>query len=230
MLGELISEGSATTKLLLHLNGNSTDSSGNSNNGTDTAITYSQANGKFGQGAGFNGTNSRIMISNGLGINNGACTISMWAKLNAEITSGSWFFVNCENGSPYYVGNTIYYNYNSGTRTITFDRTRWGVVANTTGGSLTMGTSAWYHIVYSYDGANLSGYVNGSRIGTPVAASGNGNNNNITETNLGASNYNGTISSFINANIDEVIISNTAWSAAKIAKYYAFSKARWATI
>jgi hypothetical protein len=60
-LGEFIP--SSNTKLLLHLNGSSADSSGLGNNGTDTAITYSQANGRFGQGAGFNGSSSRIAIA-----------------------------------------------------------------------------------------------------------------------------------------------------------------------
>lgn len=45
---------------LWQLNGNSTDTSGAGLNGTDTTITYSQANGKIGQGAGFNGTSSYI--------------------------------------------------------------------------------------------------------------------------------------------------------------------------
>jgi len=43
------------------LNGNSNDASGNGNNGTDTNITYSQANGVLNGGAGFaSDFNSRI--------------------------------------------------------------------------------------------------------------------------------------------------------------------------
>ena len=45
------------------LDGNSNDSVG-TNNGTDTAITYSVANGKINQGAGYNGSTSKITISN----------------------------------------------------------------------------------------------------------------------------------------------------------------------
>lgn len=61
-LGEYLPN--SNTKLLLHLNGSSADSSGNNNNGTDTSITYSQANGKFGQGAGFDSTSDKILIAN----------------------------------------------------------------------------------------------------------------------------------------------------------------------
>ena len=63
-LGEYNGAGSGTTKLLAHLNGNSNDSSGNANNGSDTNITYSLANGKLGQGAGFNGSSSLIDYGN----------------------------------------------------------------------------------------------------------------------------------------------------------------------
>ncbi len=43
------------------MEGNSNDSKG-SNNGTDSNITYSNANGRFGQGAAFNGTTSSILL------------------------------------------------------------------------------------------------------------------------------------------------------------------------
>lgn len=55
--------------LLYHLNGNSNDASGNGRNGTDANISYSLANGKFGQGAGFNGSSSKITIGNSGDVN-----------------------------------------------------------------------------------------------------------------------------------------------------------------
>lgn len=47
---------------LYHLNGNSIDYSGNGQNGADTNISYAAAYGKFGQGAAFNGSSSKINI------------------------------------------------------------------------------------------------------------------------------------------------------------------------
>jgi len=83
-LGEYTGAGSGTTKLLLHLNGNNTDTSGNSNSSTDTAITYSQANGKFGQGAGFNGSSSIILITDNAALQGtGSHTIGLWVKFTA---------------------------------------------------------------------------------------------------------------------------------------------------
>ena len=91
--GRTVGEGWPQAGLVLgmHLNGNSTDYSGNNNHGTDTAITYSTANGKFGQGAGFNGSSSKIVVPNasinGLKIT-GAQTWCAWVQLGADTASG----------------------------------------------------------------------------------------------------------------------------------------------
>ena len=59
--------------------GNSIDSK-SANNGLDTAITYSPANGKFGQGASFNGSNSRIITASATLTN--SITWSLWIRPN----------------------------------------------------------------------------------------------------------------------------------------------------
>ena len=56
---EYLGAGPTITRALYHLNGNATDSSGNARNGTGTAITYSLANGRLDQGAGFNNSTSQ---------------------------------------------------------------------------------------------------------------------------------------------------------------------------
>ena len=62
------------------LDGNSNDAAG-SNNGTDTDITYSSGNGKIGQGAGFNGTTSKIVGQSTIILPVNA-TIACWFKVN----------------------------------------------------------------------------------------------------------------------------------------------------
>jgi len=69
------------------LDGNSNDSVG-SNNGADTSVTYSTANGKIGQGAGFNGTSSQIQISGLLG-SLPTITISVWANITSKGLNGA---------------------------------------------------------------------------------------------------------------------------------------------
>ena len=82
------------------LDGNSTDSVG-SNNGTDTNITYSAGNGKIVQGAGFNGTTSKIVGSTITVPTN--ATISCWFK-TSQTPSGNYpeiFGFSHLNESPY---------------------------------------------------------------------------------------------------------------------------------
>lgn len=63
--------------------GNSNDSSGEGNNGTDTNITYGTAYGKYGQGALFNGTTSKIVVADATELQNifaSGGSIGAWVK------------------------------------------------------------------------------------------------------------------------------------------------------
>jgi hypothetical protein len=79
-----------TTPLFVHpnlfsyyrLEGNSNDSKG-ANNGIDSNITYSTGNGKFNQGAGFNGSSSKIQISQMIS-GTGDFTINTWLNSSAS--------------------------------------------------------------------------------------------------------------------------------------------------
>ena len=82
--------------------GNATASKG-SHNGTATSITFSSGNGKFGQGAGFNGSSSKINVGN-LYSGGNDFTINCWIKtsttgvrqtINAQgaaVTNNGMFF------------------------------------------------------------------------------------------------------------------------------------------
>jgi len=66
---------------LWHLDGNSNDSTANGGNGTDTSISYSSVNGYFNQGAGLNGSTSKISINNNAILTPAnAITIGFWMK------------------------------------------------------------------------------------------------------------------------------------------------------
>ena len=78
--GEYLGAGSGTTKLLLHLNGNSTDSSGNGNNGTVNGATSTNS-GKFGGAYNFDGSNDYITLPSFSWID-GPFTFSAWIKRN----------------------------------------------------------------------------------------------------------------------------------------------------
>lgn len=90
-LGELRPGQYGTTAGLWHLNGSSTDSSGNGNNGSDTNITYSQANGKFGQGASIP-SNGRIALPAGF-LLSGACSVGFWIR-PSNYTGSAYVFTS----------------------------------------------------------------------------------------------------------------------------------------
>ena len=213
-LGEYNGAGSGTTKLLLHLNGSSADSSGNNNNGTDTAITYSQANGKFGQGAGFNGSTSKVVFGSTI-IPIGARTISFFVQSSntgdqSLVTNGR--LGTSENYDHTRINPTTGYfkyeiQYNGGTN-----------VSAT--GTTNIRDGVRHHCVGTYDGSVIKVYVDGVLQNTSSSFTDSGARTQNLQIGIDPINsYNK-----LNGSIDEVIIENTAWSAEKIKKYYAFTK------
>ena len=195
------------------LEGNSNDLKG-SNNGTDTAITYSVANGKIGQGAGFNGTTSQIALPN-LGISGGSArTISCWASTtnvsalqtlygsgtqtteaacNLYIGQAAGNIYQSFNGNDYYTGNVLSIN-------------------------------TFYHIVLVYDGGILSTstvhiYLNGTAQTLTKVGGGTGAANTTSSTSgIG---YDATVAGRILTGAeDEVAIWSRALSATEVSQLY----------
>ena len=225
-LGEYIPN--SNTKLLLHLNGSSADSSGNNNNGTDTSITYSQANGKFGQGAGFNATTDKILIANESQFDferTTAFTISCWVKLN---TSGvTRFIVAKQVASGNFNGFGLWVNSVNG---MTFS------LVNTPSNLIDVyspftTTGEWVNITVTYSGnSDVSGlkiYKNASIM--PLTVTKNTLTSSIlNDVQLEIGNRNGTFN--FDGAMDEVIVELGAWSSEKVKKYVAFTKGRFGII
>lgn len=196
------------------------DSSGNSRTLTNlNTVTF--ASGRFNNCADFGtaNTNKALYVFHDLGVTGGNITISLWVKMRTEIASGEQCFVVQEDAGTF-VRNNIRYQYNAGTRRLVFGRVKTNVGDQNTTYNLTMGTSNWYNIVYTYDGANIRGYVNGALVTSPAAASGNGSINGRDITAIGSDDTGIALTSFASAYIDEVIIENVAWSDSKIWSYY----------
>ena len=220
--GEYLGAGSGTTKLLLHLNGNSTDSSGNANNGTDTAVTYGLAYGKFGQGASFsNASGSEIAKSTPTGIPTGstARTISLWMNPSALPTTGQQFGI-ISYGSA---ATRQLFEFGYDFATTPSDGFRIATYADDLQSSTVPSTGIWYNIIITYDGnVTLKLYIN-SVLDTTKTLGGTLNTGNTT-IYVGRSilatgrSYSGSL--------DEVIIENRAWSATDVQKYYTYAKGR----
>lgn len=128
---------------------NSTDSVW-SNNGTDTGITYASGNGKISQGAGFNGTTSRIQMPTNTFLNwQNTLTLNTWITFNDHLTGAlRWVFWNQWN----YVGgfNSQYISTNGVDQTVAFattGTTPWVTPINIW--SIT--TGQWYMLTHTFD-------------------------------------------------------------------------------
>ena len=164
---------------------------------TNTGTTPFNA-AKINNGADFGTANSTKKLTNAYQYTTagGSFSISLWVKLSTEIGANSYQFagVGVDNASPY-TNFAIIYNYNSGTRRLAFNRQKQNVANDSAFYTITLGTTNWYHLVFTYDGSNVRGYVNGVLQAGPTASSGDGTSGGGTTLFIGApsnSYYDGT--------------------------------------
>ncbi len=223
MLGEYIGAGSGTTKLLLHLNGNSTDSSGNGNNGTDTAITY--VDGKFGKCASFNGSSSYISIPNSSSLNlTNSFTFNLW--FNKQDTSSKHMLIKWGAGTaPQKNQYHLWVNYSGNLSLFVRQSNSADVeIADTS----PVPTNSYNLVTFTGDGSNLRIYVNGNLKNTVAWSSSFNVPVSPNPVGIGVKIEINTPSdtAYFNGSIDEVIIESRAWTASEIKKYYTFSLGR----
>lgn len=143
------------------LDGNSTDAH-DSNNGSDTDITYSAANGKIVQGAGFNSTSSVISLGTDSDFKiTGAFSWNCWIKASSFATNTHYLLSNSIYGN--------YYGYNLGVRSTDsklFAQLQSDSATQTTNAGTALNTGTWYMATLIYDGANTTIYLNGVSDGT----------------------------------------------------------------
>lgn len=195
-----------------------TDSKG-ANTLTNTgSVTFSE--GYFGNGANFGSANTAALlsVSSNLGITGGACSFSVWVKLLSEITSLNWAFVSQEDATSH-VRNEIRYLYNAGTQQLNFTRSRMNVAGDTLAYTLTLGTSLWRNLLFTYDGSTVTGYVNGVSVGT-IASSGNGATVGTSNFKIGASDNGTTTEAYASSLLDDVSVFSRALTAVECALVY----------
>lgn len=216
-----------TTAGLWHLNGNSTDSSGNNNhcNLPETAITFSQDNGKFGQGAGFNGTSSLMSINSNAGLSPVKFTVMAWIKTSAAGAYREIFESYYQNttiaGFEFRMDNANKLQLVSGNNTNQILGSGYQQVSSTK----SINDGVWHFVTGTSDGTNLKVYIDGNLDGTqawandPVYDSGN------NRVRIGVNNYGGdTHVSYWSGSIDEVCLVSSALTAKQIRQIYAYQK------
>lgn len=172
------------------------------------SVTFTSAKFTNGANLGTSNTDKYLSLNSDLGITGGAVSISLWVKITAALTTGTYvFFDTADSGTD--IRNKIQYTYNSGNPIIVFSRQRENISFDNVNYSITLNTTDFYHLMYVYDGTTLKGYVNGLSVGT-VASSGNGSFGvDIDYTYIGATrNDIPSVTNFANAIIDDVAVFN----------------------
>jgi hypothetical protein len=163
-------------------------------------------------------SNKYLYVANAMGIDGGICSIEILVKLRAEIASSLWVLSAQNIITSSKTSNGIHYEYNGGTRRLSFSRGKNGVAEQASYYNIALGTSNWYLLHYTYDGTYIRGYLNGTLVSGPTAASGNGSAAiGITSFSFGA---NTEPLYFASALIDGGAIWNRVLSASEILNRY----------
>lgn len=218
-LGVYNGAGSGVTKLLLHLEGNSTDSSGNGNNGTDSNMVYGLGNGRFGQGVVSNGVASNISIPTTVSWGSNNYTIAFWVS-PTTFTASRFLFSHRD--TP---GSAVCEAYMAQTTGLI----NWTQV-NTTGTNTNITSSVaptsgvFSSVILVRNGANMDMYLNAVN----VATSGAGPTGDTFGTNSQVFRVGNNVTTAfpMTASADEFIIDLIPWTLADIRKYYTYAKGR----
>ena len=199
------------------LDGNSNDSVG-TNNGTDTAITYSTANGKIGQGAGFNGTTSVINFTDTLAWRpTGSFSISFWFSSTSTTQSG--IISNSIINTGDFSGWLVDLNFSTGKIRFVICPSNGTPTANAV-----LSTASTYNdgnkhfVVVTYDGTTMSLFVDNIAQGTNT--SGAVSYDATEHPVIGCLFVSGVQQNFLGGAVDEPALYNMALSASERTELY----------
>jgi YD repeat-containing protein len=188
-------------------------------NGLTAAGTVAYDAAKFNNGADLGAGNSADKLYNSYAYD-GSLTVSFWVKLKSEIGSGSWILAAAgTNGGSPWTNQGVIYMYNGGNRVLRFTKDRQNVTEYDADYPVALGTSNWYHVVYTFDGTSIRGYVNGTLVAGPVAASGAGTGGATSAISLGGISPGGYFQNagYASASLDDVAYFSRALSATEVA-------------
>lgn len=199
---------------------NFNDTTANAFNLTNSTGT-SNVPAKFSNGISGDGVDDNVFITNNLGIDGGAISMSLWVKPNSEIASGQWGLI-CQTSATSKVRYEIFYEYNGGTRQVRFNRVKNNVGTEGGTSSITMGTSAFTHLVLTYNGTTLKGYVNNVEVLNTSASGSGATTGNSSLILLARDNGDNTINQqdYSNVILDDVAIFNDALTTDEIDDLY----------
>lgn len=185
------------------------------NNNTATFVAAKFGNGVSG---GSSDANKSLSVASALGYGGGAYSISLWVKLNTEVSGTTYDFIELGDAGSDTTLLISYADAGGGDASLTITRVALGVSAPAV---VTVdpyfGTTNYNHIVLTYDGSTLEGYLNSVSMGT-IAASGSGSVAVTTGLHIlegRTANTNNTLGI-----IDDVALFNRALTAAEVSTIY----------
>ena len=201
-----------TTVATYQFNNATTSIPSNTYPGTPSNITY--ATGKFGNAAVFNGTSSRINLSNNPINGLSSVSFSFWIK-PLDISSYQYVlsFINAVGGWNG-LGVRI-----SNTGKIQVVRANSGAVTSSENSTTSLSLNVWQHIVVTVQQSGTVIYINGSEDGTfsntPFTT------NNTGSFDIGMNEYNpGVTQAWTNGSIDQLRIFNSVLPQAAVTALY----------
>lgn len=145
-------------------------------------------------------------------------TVSLWVKLNTEITTGSYGFINLgDTGTQF--DQFIWYQWNSGPAIkLSVTRSRNGGTQDVIQYTQALGTSLWHNIVYTYDGTTMILYLDGVLVASGASGTGSGSSGTTQGVFIGSERHDIIYAS---AKICSVkIFSGLIWTSANVLAEY----------
>ncbi len=186
------------------MEGNSNDAKG-IRNGSDTSMSYSSGNGKFGQGGGFNGSSSKIDLGSAPFTGTGDFTVTSWIKTSVNSATEQEIFI-LGNGSN---NQTCQWGVLNGTVIFTV----LGVAPIT--GSFNVSDNVFHNVIIRFRSGNFQYFVDGTNDSTenPVTLNITAGANHHIGSNNGSGN-------FFNGSIDDIAFFNRALSSSEITQLF----------
>lgn len=206
-----------TTNLVSYwnLDGNSNDSVG-TNNGSDTSVTYSSGNGKIVQGAGFNGSSSKIdLVVNSLNYSQ-PMTVAAWVKTSSASSGEILSTYNYTGGGNYGWQCAI----TATGKAILDVRDSVGTDYQATGAT-SINDGNWHYVVCLWNGTTGSVYIDGNSTADGTGTMPTASSWPYGYATIGAAKYNSSLTfQYYTGNIDEVGIWNRALSTSEMSQLY----------
>ena len=198
--------------------GNAADSVGSNTLTNENSVGYAAALINNGADFGTANTNKSLYSANNLALSGSHYTFSCWVKLSTELTTVGGLYMFLESFDDTNIYTAIYYRNVSGeTRAGGW---RNGGVNGLTEYATALGTTNWHFLVVTYDGTNVTFYLDNVQRGTPAAASGNNPGAYINSIEIGADGASGDNRWYSSTIIDECGVWSRDLTTTEISQLY----------